>query len=151
MSDSTHALAGGTVVTDEERILLVRQRDRWSLPKGGVEPGESFAETAVRETREETGLRVNVRDVAFVTEFYGAHTDHSLQVYYAGRAVGGELRTDDPDGEVVDARFVRVKRLRRYLKFRPVVVPLERWLREGAQQYRSFDLESESIEVESRT
>lgn len=147
MTESQHRLAGGTVVVDDERVLLVRERGRWGLPKGGVEPGETFAETAVRETREETGLRVELDDVAFVTEFHSAEIAHALQVYYAGRVVGGELRVDDPDGEVREARFVPVDRVRRHLRFRPVVVPLEGWLRRRAERYRSFDLDRVSAEV----
>ena len=55
----------GAVIFDGPRILLV-QRGRqpamgqWSVPGGHVEPGESPAEAAVRETFEETGLRVRV-------------------------------------------------------------------------------------------
>ena len=50
-----------------ERVLLVHIRDgsnpdfgtSWELPGGGIEPGESWAEAAVRELREETGLSVS--------------------------------------------------------------------------------------------
>ncbi|HAN98978.1 MAG TPA: DNA mismatch repair protein MutT [Planctomycetaceae bacterium] len=44
--------------TSEGRVelLLMRHADRWDLPKGHAEPGESLRETAMRETEEETGL-----------------------------------------------------------------------------------------------
>ena len=48
------------------RILLFRARlgsrspqDWWELPGGGIEPGESYQQTAVRELAEETGLAVS--------------------------------------------------------------------------------------------
>ena len=52
--------AEAAVLDSEGRILLVRRSDdgRWCLPCGWVEPNESPAEAAVRETREETGLVV---------------------------------------------------------------------------------------------
>ena len=53
-------LAAGVVLVHEtERDLLLlhlRDEDRWCLPKGHVDPGESLPATALRETREETGL-----------------------------------------------------------------------------------------------
>ena len=39
-----------------EQFLLMRHADRWDLPKGHREPGESLLETAMRETEEETGI-----------------------------------------------------------------------------------------------
>ncbi|TWU00898.1 bis(5'-nucleosyl)-tetraphosphatase [Stieleria varia] len=41
---------------DPTEFLLMRHPDRWDLPKGHCEPGESFAEAALRETQEETGI-----------------------------------------------------------------------------------------------
>lgn len=52
--------AAGILVmtTDAEfrQFLLMRHRNRWDLPKGHCEKGESFRETALRETAEETGI-----------------------------------------------------------------------------------------------
>jgi 8-oxo-dGTP pyrophosphatase MutT (NUDIX family) len=48
----------GVIVSDGERILLgqATRSPRWDIPKGEAEPSEGFAEAAVRELREETGL-----------------------------------------------------------------------------------------------
>ena len=48
----------GVIVTDGNRLLLghASRSPRWDIPKGGAEPGESFAEAACRELLEETGL-----------------------------------------------------------------------------------------------
>lgn len=49
--------AAGCIVTDQEgNMLLIRRNDRWDLPKGKVEPGETLLAAALRETREETGI-----------------------------------------------------------------------------------------------
>lgn len=50
------ATAGGLVENSEGAFLAILVRDRWALPKGGIEPDESPQEAAVREVEEETGL-----------------------------------------------------------------------------------------------
>jgi 8-oxo-dGTP diphosphatase len=57
VSDRIEA-AGGVVVRDGLVALVHRPRyDDWTLPKGKLDPPESFEEAAVREVQEETGLR----------------------------------------------------------------------------------------------
>ena len=49
--------AGGVVMRDGRVALVHRPRyDDWTLPKGKLDPAESFEEAAVREVQEETGL-----------------------------------------------------------------------------------------------
>ena len=48
------------VVVSSSKVLLIKRKDLgvWSLPGGKIEDGESTAEAAVRETLEETGIRI---------------------------------------------------------------------------------------------
>lgn len=52
--------AGGIVVDDAGRWLMMYRNGRWDLPKGHIEEGESSAVCAVREIAEETGIRAEV-------------------------------------------------------------------------------------------
>ena len=68
--------AGGLVFDDDGRVLLIRARDLrnqpvWTLPKGALRPGETSADAALREVREETGYRCElVRELAPVTYWF---------------------------------------------------------------------------------
>jgi 8-oxo-dGTP pyrophosphatase MutT (NUDIX family) len=52
---------GIVVLLDSRELLLchVTGQRHWDLPKGGIEPGETACAAALRETREETGLRLD--------------------------------------------------------------------------------------------
>jgi ADP-ribose pyrophosphatase YjhB (NUDIX family) len=53
----TRHIAGAIVVGSKDLIVVVKQKgDSWSLPKGGIEPGEDAKTAARREIQEETGL-----------------------------------------------------------------------------------------------
>ena len=56
----------GAVVTDasEKNVLLIKNKRsaHWGFPKGHIEKGETQEETAVRETKEETGLDIDIID-----------------------------------------------------------------------------------------
>lgn len=59
---------GAIVTDDEDRVLLIREHDRWQTPGGEVEPGESHETALRREVEEETGLVVEPGDLVAVTE-----------------------------------------------------------------------------------
>jgi ADP-ribose pyrophosphatase YjhB (NUDIX family) len=87
------------------QILLTRREDfeTWCLPGGNVDAGESTAQAAMREAREETGLDVQLERLVGIYSMPrwgrgGAHI-----VVFAARPAGGGLRPQP--GEVVAVRY----------------------------------------------
>jgi 8-oxo-dGTP diphosphatase len=112
------------VIVQDGRLLLIQRRISegslsWQLPAGAVEPGETFAEAAVRETAEETGLVV----AAVATLGERVHPDTGRLIgYVACRVQSGTAHVAEPD-EVQDVAWVAPTELSSYVPrgFAPVV------------------------------
>lgn len=94
---TTTRMGAAAVIVDEGgQVLLVKHtygRRNWELPGGQTEPGESAEETALREVREETGLRVRAGRLAGV--YYEPATDMHHFVFVCRRLDDSEtLRPD---------------------------------------------------------
>nr|WP_202238691.1 NUDIX domain-containing protein [Streptomyces sp. SN-593] len=102
-------LAAAVVVhdLDRRRVLLLRRGPGarygdglWDLPAGKSDPGEPISRTAVRELYEETGVRVEPRDLEVVHVLHGAHGTQSpngyLTVVFAAHRWTGTAENREP-------------------------------------------------------
>ncbi|TCS83739.1 NUDIX hydrolase [Tepidibacillus fermentans] len=80
--------AGGVVFFRGETtqlLMIVDRCHKWTLPKGKVEKGESYSETAIREIQEETGIEgeiVKPLEKVYYEYYHPVHGKVEKEVYY---------------------------------------------------------------------
>jgi len=129
--------AYAVIVDDDQRILLSHwiegRRPAWTMPGGGLEPGEDPERAVKREVREETGYR------ALVGELPGIHSRvippgrripdgateplHTLRIVYRATIVGGRLR-NEIDGSTDRADWFPLATVRSLQRVRLVDIAL---------------------------
>jgi ADP-ribose pyrophosphatase YjhB (NUDIX family) len=110
-------VAAYAVIIDEGRILLAHWSQGgysgWTLPGGGIDPGEDPADAAVREIFEETGYRaelgaligVDSKVIPAEQRLSGSGAPlHALRIVFTATVVGGDL-TNELHGSTDEAAW----------------------------------------------
>lgn len=101
--------ASVVVVREDGRVLLQRRTDngQWALPGGKMEIGESLADCGIRETLEETGIRIEITGIVgtytnpgHVFAYDDGEVRQEFSICLLGRPLGGQLQVSDESTEV---------------------------------------------------
>jgi ADP-ribose pyrophosphatase YjhB (NUDIX family) len=103
--------SSAVVMDSENRILLQRRSDsgNWALPGGTMDIGETFAQSAIREVKEETGFDVRIErivgiysDPGHVFAYEDGEVRQEFSICLACTIISGELKVSS---ESTDVRF----------------------------------------------
>lgn len=90
------------VLNENRQVLMIQRSDngRWAIPGGGQDFGETIEETAVRETREETGINIEITGLVGIysnPNHVMAYTDGEVRqqfsICFRARPTGGQMHT----------------------------------------------------------
>ncbi len=119
--------AGGVVLNSNNEILLIFRKGKWDLPKGKLDPGETKRRAAIREVKEETGVK-KIRVLQSLKLFAGKQTCtyHSYidnEVACLKSSYWFLMRTSDTgmlipqlEEDIVQAEWVGRDQLREYME-----------------------------------
>ncbi len=134
--------SSAVVVDDEGRILLQRRSDsgNWALPGGTMDIGEMFAESVVREVREETGFDVRIErivgiysDPGHVFAYEDGEVRQEFNICLACTIVGGELAVSS---ESTNVRFFPMDEVQSLTMHESIRKRIEDYLNGGAPVLR---------------
>ncbi|WP_405395788.1 NUDIX hydrolase [Maribacter sp. Asnod2-G09] len=97
-------IAGGGVVKNKKgKVLFIYRNDKWDLPKGKLDKGESIEECAIREVEEETGVRNLVIDNYIRTTYHifkrnGVNKLKQVYWYAMSTDFEGKLKPEKKEG-----------------------------------------------------
>jgi 8-oxo-dGTP pyrophosphatase MutT (NUDIX family) len=105
-------------IINDGKIAMIHvkdgHREYWTLPGGGVEEGESFEETAIREAKEEVNLDIRIVRYLFERE-YSAGTEYcylSEAVDKLALKVGQDPELEPDKQRFVETQWVEVDKVR---------------------------------------
>lgn len=101
--------AVAAAIIEYDKLLMIRRvdNDKWSLPGGTLEYGESLEECLIREIKEETGLDIRIKGIQniysnpnILIEYANGEVRQEFTTVYKAEKISGELKIDDESKDI---------------------------------------------------
>ncbi|MGD0173275.1 MAG: NUDIX domain-containing protein [Anaerolineales bacterium] len=123
-NDSRCLLASLVIVEQEGRYLLIKEskeacRNKWFLPGGRAMPDESMIQAAVRESKEESGMDVELTGLLFLDQLIDSDPTKSgnrIRFVFLGKPTGGELKQSEDEHSICAGWFCEAEAARLELR-----------------------------------
>lgn len=113
-------IRSSAIVKDNNKILLIHRikdgDEYWTFPGGGVEEGETWEETVIRELKEETNLNVTSLKLAFMDQTYEGGNEHPFYLCRtSGESVlGGEEKDKNSTENFYELQWIKINEVEKY-------------------------------------
>ena len=89
----------GTIIIENNKVLLIQQTDNaWGFPKGHVENNEKEQETAIRETKEETNLDVEIiSNKKYITNYKINNEIDKEVIFFLAKKASDKIKKQDEE------------------------------------------------------
>jgi 8-oxo-dGTP pyrophosphatase MutT (NUDIX family) len=115
-----HVAGGGLVTNEKGEMLMIFRRGFWDLPKGHMDKGETIEECALREVREETGLKNLELKQFLITTYhsYGQGTHHIMKEshWFLMSGTAAEKLVPQTDEDIDEIEWVAPENSASYLE-----------------------------------
>lgn len=111
---------GGVVQNEQKELLFIYRRNKWDLPKGKLEKGETEADCAEREIEEETGvkdltLKKKIGETYHTYNDYGKHFIKTTHWFYFTSNSTQDL-VPQTEEDITEIKWVHTKDIREPMK-----------------------------------
>lgn len=112
--------AGGLIENEKKEILMIFRRGKWDLPKGKLDKGETLEQCAVREVKEETGLK-NVQLKKFILTTFHTYNEFGRHIlkeshWYRMKAASSQPLKPQTEEDIQQIAWVQPAALSEKLK-----------------------------------
>ncbi len=120
----------GTIIIDDNKVLMIKQTNGyWGFPKGHVEDNETEEETALRETKEETNLDVEIiNDKRYINSYTMENGISKDVIFFLAKLKSNEIVIQEE--ELLEYKWVSFDKVTDYFKFKDSYILWEEVLKD---------------------